>query len=108
MAVIDRWIANIAIVAVLIIGGHWLDARQARAEDALCVLRTVLIDSQVSDRASQQRARTYLADVQAGRREPIRGITDQDIKDGIKERGRIIANRERSIEALSIINCKGV
>lgn len=99
------WIGNVVVIVAVVLFGMWLRARTATAEDALCVLRGVQVEAQVADRESQRRARAYLADVKAGRRARIAGITDRDIQDSIDARARTIFNRERSIQALSLLHC---
>ena len=99
------WLVNVTLIVALILAALWLRDRAATAEDALCIQRAALIDSQIADRQALARARKYRDDVDAGRRKPVPGITKADITTSINDRRRLIRNRERSIQALSILHC---
>lgn len=89
---IARWVANLLIVAALAAAGWWQYQQTSQAERALCALRAD-VEARVAN------AERYLADVKAGRREPIRGITVADIK-------RSLRDQRRTIDSLMILDCK--
>lgn len=88
---IARWALNFTLIVVLAGVGVWQYSRTNQAEQALCALRTdleVRVDS----------SRKYLRDLDAGKRDPIPGISRVDIVTGIR-------NQERTIGALQVLDC---
>jgi hypothetical protein len=89
-----RWLANLALIAVILGIGVWNYTQVNQAEKALCYLRDNL---EVRVAASQQ----YLDDVRSGKRKPIVGITEADITTSIQ-------NQQQTLDALSNLNCKRI
>jgi hypothetical protein len=89
-----RWLANLALIAVILGIGVWNYTQVNQAEKALCSLRDNL---EVRVAASQQ----YLDDVRSGKRKPIVGITEADITTSIQ-------NQQQTLDALSNLNCKRI
>jgi hypothetical protein len=87
----DRWVVNGVLLVALVLAGVYSFNQASKAEVALCALRA---DLEVRAESSQE----YLADLDAGRREPIPGITRRDITDGIQ-------NQRRTIRALGSLEC---
>jgi hypothetical protein len=94
--VIRRRVILVLVVAS-IVGGLWwnqdrgLKAVATETHAALCAFKTDL-EGRTAD------AEKYLKDVEAGRREPIAGITNQEIKDSIR-------NRRATLRSLQSLRC---
>jgi hypothetical protein len=87
----DRWVVNVVLLIALVLAGVYSFNQASKAEVALCALRADLV-------VRVDRSKEYLADLDAGRRKPIPGITRSDIADGV-------ANQERTIRALKGLDC---
>lgn len=88
---VERWATNVLILVVIVAVAVYAHAQATQAEDALCALRQNF-EERIA--ASEE----YLADVKAGRRKPIAGITNADIKRGID-------NQRQTVVALSGLRC---
>lgn len=86
-----QWAINIGLVIVIALIGLWSFKQSNRAESALCVLRGDLV-------TRAENSRKYLDDLDLHKREPIPGISRADIVQSI-------ANQQRTIDALSGLNC---
>lgn len=89
---IRTWGVNLLLVAALAVAGTYTYTQTSEAERALCALRLNL-EVRVAD------SEKYLADVRAGKREPVRGITEADIRTSIR-------NQRQTIDALSELDCR--
>lgn len=88
---IDRWATHLLVLLVIIAVGLYAHSEATKAEKALCALRGNF-EERIA--ASEE----YLADVEAGRREPIAGITTADIQRGLD-------NQLATVNALSGLRC---
>lgn len=91
-ALIERWVANVLILLVLLGVGIYSFRESTRAESALCALRHDL-------ELRVERSEQYLDDVEEGRREPIPGLTALDIR-------RSVDSNETTIRALDGLDCR--
>ena len=108
----DRWATNISLL--LVIGAVGLYAQTqaaessraaARAEAALCELAANTRGNLSEDRKAKARTQKYLADVKAGKRKAVPGITANDIKEGLDSRQRSIDRQVRTVKALGGLDC---
>lgn len=97
---------NFGIIIVLLMFGLYVRGQNTKAERALCVFRVELQHRQMDDQRSIDRSLKYLADVRAGRRSPVKGITAADVLRGISDKQDTMASRAATIKALSDLNCK--
>ena len=88
---IYRWALNLTLIGMLFFIGYYGHQQNAKAEQALCVLRG---DYERRLAGSLE----YVRDVRSGKRKPIPGITQVDIQRGID-------GYRANINALSILDC---
>lgn len=101
-----NWSVTLGMIVALYLVGQWLHGQNTKAEIALCSLRADVQARAKDDQRDIDKSLAYLQDVRTGQRSPIRGITSADIVRGIRDKRETLASRQRTLSALSDLNCK--